>query len=133
MLDGLALFAEGLFDQAIKRAKEDNLDLAGSFKQEISEMDIFREIARTKGDKALVLLGITLAAQGLYKGGVDAQSAKEIEHVFFENVRNQVDFCIALDAEYYENLRPKHGPVQALYELGDWIDTYKIGSVESSK
>lgn len=124
MLTGLSLFAEGLFDQAIKRSKEDNLSLEDSLKQEISEMDIFREILSAKGEKLQVLNGITLIAQGMYRDGL-AKLPDEIRERFFHAVEKEKQFCVNLDNEYYENLRPEFGPIEALQKLSPWIDENK--------
>ncbi len=121
MLEGLSLFAEGLFEQAIKRSGEDGLSLEESLKQEISEMDIFREILDSKGARFQVLKGITLIAQDLYRQGI-ASTAEEIKENFFDAVAEEKDFCVELDKEYYENLRPIFGPVKALHQLSPWID-----------
>ncbi len=39
MLDGLTMFAQGLFKQVPKRAQEDNLSIEDSIRQELSEME----------------------------------------------------------------------------------------------
>ena len=43
MLAGLTLFAQGLYEQADKRAKEDNCSLEKSYNSEINEMTILLE------------------------------------------------------------------------------------------
>lgn len=122
MLNGLSLFAEGLFEQAIKRSEEDQLSLEDSLKQEISEMDIFREILASKGERLQVLTGITLIAQGMYREGLD-KIPDRIKEKFFSAVEKEKEFCVGLDTEYYDNLRPQYGPIQALHKLSPWIDT----------
>ena len=122
MLEGLSTFAEGLFDQAIKRSREDSLSLEDSLKQEIREMDVFREILDSKDERKLqVLKGITLIAQELYRQGL-ATTPEEIRKRFFAAVAEEKDFCVKLDNEYYENLRPNFGPFEALQRLSPWID-----------
>jgi hypothetical protein len=121
MLEGLSLFAEGLFDQAIKRSNEDSLSLEESLKQEILEMDIFREILDSKGERFQVLKGLTLIAQDMYKQGLGG-THEEIKEHFFEAAAQERDFCVKLDNEYYENLRPNFGPIKALHKLSRWLD-----------
>jgi hypothetical protein len=134
MLEGLSLFAEGLFDQAIKRSGEDNLSLEESLKQEILEMNIFREILDSKGEKFQVLKGLTLIAQGMYKQGLGG-TQEEIKEHFFEAAAQERDFCVKLDGEYYENLRPKFGPIKALQKLSPWLDEIieKVSQGESNQ
>lgn len=125
MLAGLSIFAEGLFDQALKRAKEDKVSLEQSLKQEIHEMNIFREILDSKGENELqVLRGITLLSQDLYRQSL-ASSASEIREKFFNAVQEEKEFCIELDNEYYDNLRPRFGPEEALHKLSPWLDRAK--------
>jgi len=123
MLEGISLFAEGLFDQAIKRSNEDNLSLEESFSQEIFEMDIFREILDSKGESLQVLKGLTFIAQGMYKQGAGG-TQEEIKKRFFDAAAHERDFCVKLDNEYYQNLRPTFGPVDALHRLSAWIDEH---------
>lgn len=41
MLGGLAMFTQGLYEQALKRQKEDGITLERAFKLEVEEMNIF--------------------------------------------------------------------------------------------
>ena len=41
MLDGLTKFAQGLYEQALKRSKEDNVSIERAFEIEVEEMNIF--------------------------------------------------------------------------------------------
>jgi len=41
MLKGLALFAQGLYEQALKRSKKDNISIERAFELEVEEMNIF--------------------------------------------------------------------------------------------
>jgi len=41
MLKGLALFSQGLYEQALKRSQEENLSMERSFEIEVEEMNIF--------------------------------------------------------------------------------------------
>ena len=41
MLDGLTKFSQGLYEQAVKRSKEDGISIDRAFEIEIEEMNIF--------------------------------------------------------------------------------------------
>lgn len=41
MLDGLTRFSQGLYEQAVKRSKEDGISIERAFEIEIEEMTIF--------------------------------------------------------------------------------------------
>lgn len=41
MLDGLTRFSQGLYEQAVKRSKEDGISIDRAFEIEIEEMNIF--------------------------------------------------------------------------------------------
>lgn len=41
MLDGLTKFSQGLYEQAIKRSKEDGIAIERAFEIEVQEMNIF--------------------------------------------------------------------------------------------
>jgi len=41
MLNGLTQLAQGLYEQAVKRSKEDNISIDRAFEVEVEEMNIF--------------------------------------------------------------------------------------------
>jgi len=41
MLEGLTKFAQGLYEQALKRQKKDNISIERAFEIEVEEMNIF--------------------------------------------------------------------------------------------
>jgi len=121
MLKGLDLFAQGLWEQAEKRSKEDNVSLEESLKQEIKEMDIFKEILSKKDSKKVQALhGIALLAQALYGHALDTDSHKES---YNQSLGRELNFFQNVDAKYYDDFRPKFGPEEALRKLGEIIET----------
>ncbi|MDB4984133.1 MAG: hypothetical protein JWM20_312 [Patescibacteria group bacterium] len=120
MLDGLGLFAEGLWEQAIKRSEEDKVSIEESLKQEIKEMNIFKEILAEKDPKKVQgLHGIAFLAQALYGHALDTDSHKESYDQGFARERKLFQ---DVDAKYYDELRPSFGPEEALRKLGEIIE-----------
>ncbi len=133
MLGGLKEFSDGLFKQLLKRAKEDNLSIEESLKQELSEMDTFAQVLEGSNQEVTVMKGITLLAQGLYKqslaeGGDNSRVAVALRYK--EISEKEIEFCRALDEEYYGTLRPNsEDPHVALQLLAPWIEKYKSGGL----
>lgn len=129
MLDGLKEFSDGLFMQLLKRAKEDNLSIEESLRQELSEMDTFAQVLEGSNQEVTVMKGITLLAQGLYKqsfveGGDNSRDAVALRYKRISE--EEIEFCRALDEEYYGSLRPNaDNPHVALQLLAPWIEKYK--------
>jgi hypothetical protein len=121
MLKGLELFAEGLWEQAEKRSEEDKISIEESLKQEIKEMDIFKEIlAKKNPEKVQGLHGIALLAQVLYGHALGSDSHKES---YDQGIVRELNFFQNVDAKYYDELRPQFGPEDALRKLGEIIDS----------
>jgi hypothetical protein len=119
MISGLQQFSEGLYDQAEKRAVEDNIPLRKSFDNEMVEMDIFLDILSKKNPiSTQALTGITQLAQALYRNGQGLDQPKE---QFFERFGRLLDFLVELDDKYYKEFRPNTDPEVALKKLGEWI------------
>lgn len=129
MLDGLASFSEGLFEQLQKRAQEDGLSIEDALKQELAEMDTFTKVLGSTTEEVTVMKGITLLAQGLYKQSFEAggdNSTEAVKERYANVSRDEIEFCRALDEEYYGKLRPNaENPHIALHQLGPWICDYR--------
>jgi hypothetical protein len=120
MLDGLRQFGEGLYDQAEKRAKEDDCTIRESFDNEIQEMDIFFSILSAKDQiKYQALLGVAHLAQALYRNAQGSEAPKE---VFFSELEKAIDSFVRVDEKYYGELRPGNDPTHALKRLGEWME-----------
>ena len=119
MIDGLRQFGEGLYDQAEKRAMEDNVSLRESFDNEVTEMDTFLAILAKKDPiRFQALTGITHLAQALYRNGQGLDQPKD---KFLEEFEKLLAFLVELDDKYYKELRPGTDPKTALQKLGEWI------------
>ncbi len=120
MLDGLKLFGEGLYDQAVKNAAKNSLSLRESFEWEVQEMDIFIPIvAQKSAAKFQALRGIAEYAQSLYK---NAQGLDDPKNTYFEALNENLEYFVEVDRVYYDELFPKIGKQkEALEELGKWM------------
>lgn len=48
MIDGIAVFAQGLFEATLARAEEENVSIEEAFKMEVREMSLFLEALENK-------------------------------------------------------------------------------------
>lgn len=121
MIAGLKEFGEGLYEQALIRARDDRVSLRDSFSNEITEMDIFLSVlADADCKEKQPLMGIAYLAQALYRNG---EGLDDPEAAFKEGAEGFWKFFIRVDEVYYDDLRPKHPPEEALQLLGARLDT----------
>lgn len=129
MLDGLTMFAQGLFKQVPKRAAEDNLSTEDSINQELAEMETFLQVLEESNQEVTFLKGVTYMAQALYAQSIaenGANSPEEIASRYSQTAEAEIEFCKELDEQYYGSLRPNsEDPHQALKMLKPWIESYE--------
>ena len=126
MLSGLRLFGVGLLEQAEERMRLDNASMQEVFSNEILEMEHFLEVLSSRDlIRYQSLVAVTNLAQALYKNGRGLPAPRE---VYMAKLQQLIANCAAMDAEYYENLRPNaESPQVALEQLGVWVDGNWVG------
>jgi hypothetical protein len=126
ILKGLTLFAKGLYEQALKRSKEDEVSIERVFEIEIKEMAIFLVKLKELRPAHSVLKGLTLFAKGLYEQALKRSKKDKIsiKRAFKAEIKEMNSFLPKLDKIYYEKLRPTHSVDKAMEKLVAWIKKY---------
>jgi hypothetical protein len=90
MLSAEQDFADGLWDQLVKRSKEESLSIVDTLKLEIDEMDQFENDLRSLEDVQRVedVIGIVYFARALYRNCFNNGGSKEVYDVYAKNLFN---------------------------------------------
>lgn len=121
MIEGIAKFGEGIFEQAQQKAKDDGLPLRQSVDVEIEETSMFIEMLMgIDPRKHEALIGVAHLARAFYR---NAQGLDQPEKAFLDGVKRLLVFLQELDDKYYRDFLPGNSPQVAIKKLGEWIQS----------
>ena len=119
MIAGIKEFGEGIYEQAVQKAREDGLSLRQSVDAEIEETGMFLKMLMTNPEKYEALIGVAHLARALYR---NAQGLEQPGEAFLGGVKRLLVLLEELDDKYYRDFRPGNSPRVAIEKLGEWLE-----------
>jgi len=131
MIDGLALFSEGLFKATLDRGKVNNLDAIPAIEIEIKEIDLFIKALQKKygitvdtpKKMAEMIYGVAIFSGALFEATLERNGGEgsNIEKTFNDQVHKITSFLGDLENKHQE-LKKTNSAEQTMIKAVQWID-----------
>jgi uncharacterized protein YaaN involved in tellurite resistance len=140
MIDGIAIFSEGLFEATLQRGEENKHDASRAIKNEVTEIELFINRLKRKYGAAVdtpkkmaeMIYGIAVFAGALFESTLaEANSDKEVKDAFDRKVKAITEFLERVEAKH-QDLKKNNSPDETMRKAVEWIDSNDTGIVQDS-